>query len=297
MQCSKNLKIDENKCIHCGLCINDCIANSLEFDENKIPRFAQGGENRCIKCQHCLAICPVGALSILDKNPDDSNLVSKEYNSEELLNLIQSRRSVRKFKSENVESDKLDKIKNMINWVPTGCNFHKLHFSFIDDIDTMNEFRDYVNAKIINIITKTPVKGLMNKFSSYKKAFLNGEDVIFRKAPHMVVVSVPVNAPCANIDPVIALSYFELYADSLGLGTLWCGFGQICLQAFPELCEYLEIPEGYKPGYVMLFGNPDVHYTRTTQPEPYDCVSVKKKSFKKLSLGSKIKRYIWNFTR
>lgn len=158
------------------------------------------------------------------KNPDDSNLVLKEYNSEELLNLIQSRRSVRKFKSENVESDKLDKIKNMINWVPTGCNFHKLHFSFIDDIDTMNEFRDYVNAKIINIITKTPVKGLMNKFSSYKKAFLNGEDVIFRKAPHMVVVSVPVNAPCANIDPVIALSYFELYADSLGLGTLWCGF-------------------------------------------------------------------------
>lgn len=294
---NKNLKIDENKCIHCGLCINDCIANSLEFDENKIPRFAQGGENRCIKCQHCLAICPVGALSILDKNPDDSNLVLKEYNSEELLNLIQSRRSVRKFKSENVESDKLDKIKNMINWVPTGCNFHKLHFSFIDDIDTMNEFRDYVNAKIINIITKTPVKGLMNKFSSYKKAFLNGEDVIFRKAPHMVVVSVPVNAPCANIDPVIALSYFELYADSLGLGTLWCGFGQICLQAFPELCEYLEIPEGYKPGYVMLFGNPYVHYTRTTQPEPYDCVSVKKKSFKKLSLGSKIKRYIWNFTR
>lgn len=294
---NKNLKIDENKCIHCKLCINDCIANSLEFDENKIPRFAQGGENRCIKCQHCLAICPVGALSILNKNPDDSNLVLKEYNSDELLNLIQSRRSVRKFKSENVESDKLDKIKNMINWVPTGCNFHKLYFSFIDDIDTMNEFRDYVNAKIINIITKTPVKGLMNKFSSYKKAFLNGEDVIFRKAPHMVVVSVPVNAPCANIDPVIALSYFELYADSLGLGTLWCGFGQICLQAFPELCEYLEIPEGYKPGYVMLFGNPDVHYTRTTQPEPYDCVSVKKKSFKKLSLGRKIKRYMWNFTR
>ena len=95
---NKNLKIDENKCIHCGLCINDCIANSLEFDENKIPRFAQGGENRCIKCQHCLAICPVGALSILDKNPDDSNLVLKEYNSDELLNLIQSRRSVRKFK-------------------------------------------------------------------------------------------------------------------------------------------------------------------------------------------------------
>lgn len=294
---NKNLIIDKDKCIHCGLCINDCTACSLEFDENKVPKFAQGGEERCIKCQHCLAICPVGALSILDKNPENSNPVFKEYNSDELLNLIQSRRSTRHYKCENIDRDKLDKIKNMLNWTPTGCNFHKLHFSFIDDIEVMNEFRGYVNSKLVKIITKTPVKGLMNKFSKYRDAFLNGVDVIFRGAPHMVVVSVPVNAPCANIDPVIALSYLELYANSLGIGTTWCGFAQICIQFFPELSEYLEIPEGYKSGYVMLFGNPDIKYARTTQPEEFETISVKKKGFEKLSIADKTKRYFWNLVK
>lgn len=91
----KNLVIDKEKCIHCGLCINDCITFALEFDGNKNPVFAEGGEDRCIKCQHCLAICPTGALSILEKNPENSDRVLPQYNADELLNLIKSRRSFR----------------------------------------------------------------------------------------------------------------------------------------------------------------------------------------------------------
>ena len=71
----KNLCIDKEKCIQCGLCIKDCIAYSLEFDENNVPKFAQGGEDRCIQCQHCLSVCPVGAVSILGKNPENSEKV------------------------------------------------------------------------------------------------------------------------------------------------------------------------------------------------------------------------------
>ena len=33
-----NFKVDEEKCIHCGLCVKDCSAKALEFDENKIPK-------------------------------------------------------------------------------------------------------------------------------------------------------------------------------------------------------------------------------------------------------------------
>ncbi len=293
----KSFIIDKQKCIHCGLCVKDCTAGCIELDVNKTPIMTEEGAQRCLECQHCLAVCPVGALSVLDKKPENSELVFDSYNSDEILNLVKSRRSTRSYRQENVSKEKIDKIKNMLNWTPTGCNFHKLHFSFIDDIEVMNDFRDYVNTKLIKVLTKTPVKGIMNKFSKYKDAFLNGEDVIFRGAPHMVVVSVPITAPCANIDPIIALSYLELYANSLGIGTLWCGFAEVCLQFFPELCEYLEIPEGYKASYVMLFGNPDIKYKRTTQPENFEIVSVQKKDFKKLSLVQKIKRYFWNFIR
>lgn len=293
----KNLVIDREKCIHCGLCVKDCIAYSLEFDENKFPQFADGGEERCIKCQHCLAICPVGAVSILDKNPENSDKVLHNYNSDELLNLIKGRRSFRHFKKENLDPQILTKLKDMLNWVPTGCNNHKLHFSFIEDINVMDDFRKYTNEKLINILKKSPFKGMAGKFSRYQDALLNGEDVVFRGAPHMVVVSTPLSAPCVNVDPIIALSYFELYAQSVGVATLWCGFAEACFQIFPELCDELKIPDGYKASYVMMFGPADVKYTRTTQPESFEFTVMEKFAPKKMSFIDKLKRYFWNFSR
>ena len=293
----KNLVIDKEKCVHCGLCIKDCIAYSLEFDENKVPQFAKGGEDRCIECQHCLAICPVGAVSILNKNPENSDKILSAYNHDELSNLIKGRRSIRHFKKENTDPETLNKLKEMLNWVPTGCNNHKLNFSFVENIEVMDNIRSYVNQKLVNILSKPALKGVGGKFSRYKDALVNGEDVIFRGAPNMVVVSTPLDAPCVNIDPVIALSYFELYAQSLGVGTLWCGFAEICLQLMPELCEELKVPEGCKPSYVMLFGPSDVKYARTTQPQAFDTVTIEKFAPEKMSFKDKIKRYFWNFSK
>lgn len=293
----KNLVIDKEKCIHCGLCVNDCTAFALEFDDSKTPKFTEGGEDRCIKCQHCLAVCPVGALSILDKKPENSEKILPQYSSEELLNLIKSRRSIRHFKSENVSPETIAKLKDMLNWVPTGCNNHGLHFSFIENFNVMNDFRNYTNKKLIKVMEKAPTCGIAKKFARYKKALIEGNDVIFRGAPHMIAVSAPLNAPCVNVDPIIALSYFELYAQSLGVGTLWCGFAQACLQVFPELCRELNIPDGYKASYVMLFGLPDVKYARATQPEPFGMSVTDKFNSAKMPLLDRVKRYFWNCAR
>lgn len=287
-----NLKIDEDKCIHCGLCIKDCMVGVIEFNGNNIPTVAEGGENRCIKCQHCLAVCPTGALSILNVNPEQSEVI-EQYDSEALLNLIKSRRSFRAYKNENLDQERMDKLKNMLNWVPTGVNNHRLHFSFVDDVEVMNDVREYTNKKIIELVSRPIADNLTKKFERYKKAILRGNDIIFRGAPHMVVVSSPIDAPCRDIDPMIALSYFELYAQSLGVATCWCGLGYNALNFFPELCKQFEIPEGYKVSYTMLFGPADIKYSRAIQPEPYEMVSVKKGG-REMSLMERIRRVFYN---
>lgn len=283
-------EVNKEKCIHCGLCIKDCSACALNFDENNV---LQIDESRCFKCQHCMAVCPVGALSVCGKNPENSDAIWQQ-NPDNILNLIKSRRSVRHYKQQNLDFEKMQKLKEMLKFVPTGCNNHRLHFSFIDDIEVMNEFRGYVNGKILDALTNKTIKPLVEKFGRYSKRFLDGEDIVFRTAPHMLVVSTPVDAPCADIDPTIALSYFELYAQSMNVGTCWCGLGKFCLLVLPELSEYLQVPQGYKASYVMLFGEPDVKFARTVQPEEVKIVSVKKGEFKKLGLVNKIKRFFWN---
>ena len=49
------INIDKETCIHCGLCIRDCVACCLEFDESRVPRYISGGAEKCIACQHCLS--------------------------------------------------------------------------------------------------------------------------------------------------------------------------------------------------------------------------------------------------
>ncbi len=263
---------DKEKCVHCGLCIKDCSVGALEFDENKFPKI---DEDKCFKCQHCLAICPTGAISVCGKNPENSEDI-QEHDSENVLNLIKSRRSIRHYKKENLDPDKLEKLKSMLNWVPTGCNVHKLHFSFIDDINVMNDFRNCVNEKIVNSLSDNQPNPIADKFGRHAKLIAEGKDVIFRGAPHLVVAATPTDVPCYDINPIIALSYFELYAQSMNVGTCWCGLAQYCLDLMPELSKYLQIPDNYKPFYVMLFGEPDVKYARTVQQENFDVISVEK---------------------
>ena len=285
------IEIDKEKCVKCGLCANDCLTECIEFDEDGFPKMSH--EERCLKCQHCLMVCPQGALSFNGKKPENS----EETNYSDILSLIKSRRSVRKYKTEDVSTETIEKLKEMLPYIPTGCNSHALHFSIVTKREVMDEIRKKVNESLLNAMSKKILSPLVNQFKYYKDVLMKGEDIVFRNAPHIVVVSSPITAPCASTDPIIALSYFELYAQSLGLGTCWCGYGQICVKLFPEICEILEIPSGYTPQYVMLFGLPDVKYHRTPQPEKYTISEIDKVHTGCSCFWCKCKRFITNFLR
>lgn len=284
----KKITIDESKCIHCGKCIRDCITYCIDFNEQNIPYMKH--EENCIACQHCLAICPTGALSFNDKNPNNSE--EPDYNS--ILGLIKSRKSIRQYKSEEINQEIFDKLKSMLPYIPTGCNSHSLHFSIIETKTAMDNLRNTINNKIKKLLSTKAFSPITQKFGPFKDAFMNNQDVIFRNAPHMVVVSSPINAPCAREDGLIALSYLELYAQHLRLGTCWCGLAHFCIKFMPEVSEMIEIPEGYTPVYAMLLGIPEVEYSRITQPEKYQINSIKEIKNSNNCLLCKIKRFLTN---
>jgi len=288
--------IDKDKCIKCGACVRDCLTYSLEQDDDKFARYADGGEERCLSCQHCFAICPVGAITFDGKKPEDAEDVNFA-NPNDVLGLIKSRRSIRQFSSEEILVENFEKLKKMLPYIPTGCNFNGLHFSIIESKSAMDVIRNYVNQKVLKLISNKFTAKYAGKFVRYKSAFEQGEDIIFRNAPHMIVVSSHIHAPCANVDPIIALSYIELYSQSLGLGTCWCGFAQACFKLLPKLSKMVQIPDGYKPVYVMLLGNPSVKYKRTTLPEAYPISVIKDLENPILTLGQKLRRIVLNFIR
>lgn len=261
-----NFKLDKEKCVKCGLCVRDCSRSVLKTDNDGYP-FTN--TEACFSCQHCMAICPVGAISVLGKNPENS--FSPKGMPKDLETLIKMRRSCRNYKEENIDKERMAKLKDILNWVPTGVNYRGLHFTFVENKETMDDIR----SKLLNFLKNYAKDHIGDKLSYiYEESVKSGKSVVLRNAPHMVVVSVDEHSPCKEIDPIIALSYFELYAQSLGLGTLWCGLGYWTIPHCKSIVDMFNIPENHEIAYVMLFGNPDVHYARSIQPQKYDITSI-----------------------
>lgn len=52
-------KVDEEKCIGCGSCVNVCPVEAIEV-ENGTAKISDD----CIECGACVGECPVNAISI-----------------------------------------------------------------------------------------------------------------------------------------------------------------------------------------------------------------------------------------
>lgn len=261
------LKIDEELCIGCGDCAADCVHNILELADG-IPTIISGGETNCLQCQHCLAVCPAGALSIMGLDPKNSlQLPADVPSSVQMENLIKSRRSTRQYRQGNIDAEILDKLLKIIAYAPTGMNRQKVLLTVINEIETMNTLRHRTYTAIQDKIdSKTPISDKQKWLIGYIEGWQNGADYIYRHAPHLVIASAPRDIGTPLADCVIALSYFELQAASMGLGTTWCGLAIMSLKEFiPELLTELGIPVDHEVGYIMLFGEPTVTYHRSVQ--------------------------------
>jgi nitroreductase/NAD-dependent dihydropyrimidine dehydrogenase PreA subunit len=263
-----DFKIDEEKCISCGLCAQECPMGIIEIKD--LPLIRKGKEALCLRCQHCLAVCPTAALSILGKKPEDSVSVKGAMpKPEELTLMIKTRRSIRKYKDENVDADLIRELLETASYAPTGHNDNAVLFSILDDKKQMMKFRELVYAAIKEEGDAGTLEERFRFLRGIQRVWeKKGVDVIFRDAPHVLIASAPAKGGSAMADSMIALSYFELLANSYGLGVLWNGMIQWAINDIsPKLRKHIGIPDDHEIGYVLLFGKPAVKYPRGIQSE------------------------------
>ena len=178
--------------------------------------------------------------------------------------LVRARRSVRHYKGENVDRALLSRLLATLANVPTGVNQRELTFTVVDDKAVMQQFR----ARMIAALAAAMETGRVAEDSYLRDAVQayhkDKTDIILRGAPHLLLVSAPPDAPCPNEDVALTLAYFDLLAQSAGLGTVWCGLLKMTLETVPELKPLLGLPAGHAY-YAMLFGPPAIRFARTVQ--------------------------------
>jgi nitroreductase/Pyruvate/2-oxoacid:ferredoxin oxidoreductase delta subunit len=264
-----NFQVDDRLCRHCGLCVSDCLARIITMEGTAVPGIPAGQEAACVDCQHCLAVCPEGAISIRGHRPGASRPLAGGAlpGLEQMDLLVRSRRSVRQYRDANVDPDLVRRLLQTLEYTPTGVNCRKLTFTVIDDKAVMAQLR----ARVMDALVRALDAGRMPDPSAYLARMVGlwrdqGRDVIFQGAPHLLMVSTPADAPTPQQDVVLALAYFELLAQSAGLGTLWLGMLRRAFELLPDLKALLDLPAD-NLYYTMLFGYPAVQYARTVQRE------------------------------
>ena len=261
--------LDESLCSGCGLCVADCVAGILAPDGDGRPRIAPGREGECLDCQHCLAICPGGAIALHGRQPGDSRPLAPDVLPDfgQLDLLVRGRRSVRQYRDADVDPALIDRLLASLEHAPTGVNSRRLTFTVIQDRKVLDRFRTRVMAALMEALAAGQLPASAAYLAERLKGWRDrGQDVIFRGAPHLLLVSAPPDSPCPQQDVALALAYFELLAQSAGLGTLWLGYLRRIFEMLPDLKTLLELPRDHVY-YAMLFGHPAVTYARTVQRE------------------------------
>lgn len=269
-----NFKWDAKKCVHCQKCQYVCPGQLLspnEEGEIVIKDIDTFGWDGCWKCQHCLAVCPTGAISILDKKPEDSVANVKPQTSAPMMDaLIRNRRSCRRYLNKNVDRELISDMLATLENAPTGGNKMPVELTLIDDIDSMKKFQKEAYQRMCEladqgIYANTFDKKSFDQLIEWQKYVR--PDALFSGAPHILIPHAQKDIPCAVQDVNIYCAYFELLCAANGLGAICMTYPLDVLDLMPDIKAKLHIPDDHYVSMVIGFGYPEIRYARGVQRE------------------------------
>ena len=259
------ITIDEEKCRKDAICTEVCPVGIIEQpDEDAPPRMVRGGEKLCIACGHCVAICPHGALDH-DRMPGDQcPPVEPEMlpGPETVAHFLRSRRSVRTYKDRTVERNRIEKLIRSASHAPSGHNRQPVCWHVIHDRGRLDALISHVADWMRYMIAEQPEAARMMNMERVVAAHEAGIDTICRGAPHVMTAHGLKEDRTSHAACVIAMTYLDLAAPSLGLGTCWAGFFNAAAMFWPPMKEDLALPEGHESYAAMMVGYPKYRFHR-----------------------------------
>jgi nitroreductase/NAD-dependent dihydropyrimidine dehydrogenase PreA subunit len=242
------LIVDESKCKKDGLCAKECpMAIIRQKDKESCPELAPGGEQLCNLCGHCVAICPHGALShtlvpLAECPPLQKDLI---INKEQAVQFLRSRRSIRFFEDRPVEKETIRELIETARYAPSANNAQLVEWQVFTGKNKIKELAGMTVEWMRSVLRKDPQPVYAPYLPMIVAAWDGGYDVVLREAPALIVASAPKQDSSGMVDVTLALSYLELAATAMGLGTCWAGLVQGAMLSSPQVKKEMGISESH----------------------------------------------------
>jgi len=256
--------VDEQTCTQDGICAKVCPVGVIEFKKGECPKPAIDAEELCIRCGHCVAVCPSGSLSHSAMSVEDCTSVEDglRISPAATEQFLRSRRSIRAYKDKKVSRDELQKLIGIARYAPSGHNSQGAKWLVLGNRDELRRLSAIVVDWMRWVIINMPEMAAFMHLQRTVERWQDGENIILRNAPAVIVAHAPKDDRLAPSTCTIALSYLELAAAGRGLGTCWAGYFNAAASTFPPMVEALGLPEGHQSFGAMMVGYPAYIYRR-----------------------------------
>jgi NAD-dependent dihydropyrimidine dehydrogenase PreA subunit/nitroreductase len=283
---SAEVRIDTAKCNGCGTCVEVCLAFTLTI-ENKKAKVIGSSFSGCYGCGHCMAVCPQSAIAIYGRtlSPDDMfdiPTAESTSNYNQLLALLQRRRSIRKFSDRKVEPEIIEKILEAAKTSPMGIppsdinvlifdSKEKNHEFAVDFCGYLKEIKWFVSGWFMTLMRpfwgKTTDelfrKFVRPAFDVYMGEMKKGVNVLTYDAPLAIYFY---GSPYVDpADPIVAATTAMYAAEALGLGTCMLGAIHPLIQYGSKAKKFRNkygIKYKSREGIFVVFGYPSIKYQK-----------------------------------
>jgi nitroreductase/NAD-dependent dihydropyrimidine dehydrogenase PreA subunit len=278
--------IDEDLCTQCGICITRCPMN---YRDSEGIITANAREATCNLCGHCVALCPTGAITHHKMDMDNFlDLTEKpRIDIREFTRFVRSRRSHRIFEKREVPREHLEKLVDLCRYAPTGSNRQTVEILMVQDRGmiqrlsdhTVDFFENHVDELIeeartcdaagleVSQLTRSALT-MLDTLNRVVKARAFGFDVIFHRAPAVMIFHSPVETSTPKDDCVIASTTITLAARTLSLETCYIGLFEFAANRYAPIVEELGLPAGHKVFSTLVLGYPKLEFLRTVDRKP-----------------------------
>jgi nitroreductase/NAD-dependent dihydropyrimidine dehydrogenase PreA subunit len=258
-----HLVVDASRCLHDGICVANCPMSLLELTETpggRLPTSDRG--ERCVSCGHCVSVCRAGALSLTSLSRVELRELHAEHNitPEQAEQLLQSRRSIRRYREQAPPRALVERALDSARFAPTGLNLQPIAWTVIDGRDKVHALAAAVRDFAADLLAKKHPMAERLDFARFVGEWDQGQDTILRDAPTVVIAHTAAADPMGPGAATTAMTYFQLAAMALGLGTCWAGYLQIALTMSPAAAKLAGIPEGRLSHGASMVGYPKYGY-------------------------------------
>jgi nitroreductase len=155
---------------------------------------------------------------------------------------IMERRSVRKYKPQQISEDELKCILDCGLWAPSARNTQNWHFTVIQDKELISWMNDTIKENMA-------IGGRQTE-----KDF-----DVFYAAPTVILISGDANDIWTQSNCGYAVENMCLAAHSIGLASVIIGMARFLFNTADagSYSKEFGVPEGYGPLYAVSFGYPD----------------------------------------